>query len=323
MTNTTQINNLYPVANATASSNPFVDVFNTRDPGPNDVQYPTQKKWLNTTNNDFWMLEGFSSAGGLITANWIRIGGGAVVETFTVDASTPPGTNPVIPNAGNITVTGGQVAAGTTANVIQTDSLAANTYTIQVQRSQAVASTTIGDNGVCHFDSAHFTVDSNGFVSASGTGVGETITGDTGGALSPTAGNWNIFGGTGCKTAGSGSTLTINVTGGGLKWVDVTGTTQTMASNTGYVSDNSMLVTLTLPAAPIFGDVIRVCGKGSGGWTIAQNSGQSIVFGTSTTMTGAGGSLSSSNQNDTLEILCTTATTTFTVLSSHGNITVV
>ena len=49
-----------------------------------------------------------------------------------------------------------------------------------------------------------------------GTTVGKTITGDTGGALSPTAGNWNIVGGTvsagstPMATAGSGSTLTIN-----------------------------------------------------------------------------------------------------------------
>lgn len=36
--------------------------------------------------------------------------------------------------------------------------------------------------------SIFFTVDSNGFVSLNGSAVGETITGNTGGALSPTAG---------------------------------------------------------------------------------------------------------------------------------------
>jgi hypothetical protein len=113
---------------------------------------------------------------------------------FTVDAFTPPGTNPVLPNSsGLVTVTGGQVAAGTTVNVIRTDSLAANTFTIEIQRSQAVASSTIGDNGVCHFNSADFTVDANGFVSLAG-GTALTITGDTGGPLAPTAGNWDIFG---------------------------------------------------------------------------------------------------------------------------------
>ena len=138
--------------------------------------------------------------------------------SFAVDASTAPGTNPVLPNgSGVVTVTGGQVAAGTTTNVIRTDSLAANTYTIQIQRSQAVASSTIGDNGVSHFNSTYFTVDANGFVSLNGSGVGETITGNTGGALSPTAGNWNILGTstaagtTPVQTSGSGSTLTVQI----------------------------------------------------------------------------------------------------------------
>lgn len=140
------------------------------------------------------------------------------VTDLGVDTSTPPGTNPVVPNgSGIITITGAQVAAGTTTNVIRTDSLAANTVTIQIQRSQAVASTTIGDNGVSHFNSAQFTVDANGFVSTSGTGVGNTITGNSGGALSPTAGNWNIFGAavaagtTPVATSGAVSTLTVNV----------------------------------------------------------------------------------------------------------------
>jgi hypothetical protein len=91
---------------------------------------------------------------------------GNLFEGNTVDAHTAPGTNPVVPNgSGLITVTGGQVAAGTTANVIETNSLAANTYTIDIQRSQAVASSTIGDNGVSHFNSSIFSVDANGFVS--------------------------------------------------------------------------------------------------------------------------------------------------------------
>lgn len=97
-------------------------------------------------------------------------GGAGAVTSFDVDAHTAPGTDPVLPTAGGlVTVTGGQVAAGTTVNVIRTDSLAANTYTIEVQRSQAVASSTVGDNGVSHFNSAQFTVDANGFVTITGS----------------------------------------------------------------------------------------------------------------------------------------------------------
>lgn len=99
----------------------------------------------------------------------ITISGSGAAGQFLVDAFTSPGTNPVVPNSsGEVTITGGQVAAGTTTNVIRTDSLAANTFTIQIQRSQAVASSTVGDNGVSHFNSANFTVDSNGFVSIIG-----------------------------------------------------------------------------------------------------------------------------------------------------------
>jgi len=100
---------------------------------------------------------------------------GQIMTGVIPDAHTIPGTTPVVPNSsGNITVTGGQVAAGTITNVIRTDSLAANTYTIEIQRSQAVASTTIGDNGVSHYSSAQFTVDANGFVQLFG-GTGPAI----------------------------------------------------------------------------------------------------------------------------------------------------
>lgn len=85
-----------------------------------------------------------------------------------VDAHTAPGTDPVLPNSsGAIVVTGGQVATGVIGNnVIRTNSLAANTYTTEIQRSTAVAASDITKNGVSHFDSAYFSVDSSGFVSS-------------------------------------------------------------------------------------------------------------------------------------------------------------
>ncbi len=48
---------------------------------------------------------------------------------------------------------------------------------------------------------------------AGGTTVGKTITGDSGGALSPTAGNWNLLGTGSVTTSGSGSSLTTQLTG--------------------------------------------------------------------------------------------------------------
>jgi len=100
------------------------------------------------------------------------VGGGTGLLSVTVDAFTGPGTNPVVPTGGgNITITGAQVATGTIgANVIRTDSLAANTLTIEIQRSTAVAAADSTKNGVSHFYDSHFTVDSNAFVKSTNAG---------------------------------------------------------------------------------------------------------------------------------------------------------
>lgn len=144
------------------------------------------------------------------------LGGGEAIDSIEVDAATAPGTNPVVPTtAGLIGVTGAQVAPGTIgANVIKTNSLAANAYTVQIQQTSAVASKDTTKNGVAHFNSTHFTND-QGFISLSGGGQAiDSITGDTGGAIGPDGtGNINLLGQTpastnGVKITGSGNTLT-------------------------------------------------------------------------------------------------------------------
>ncbi len=145
----------------------------TSSPTTANNGFPVPTIWINTALSKAWIL--VSKPQGV--ADWQPIGGGSEeVESMTVDAFTAPGTQPVTPNSSNsIVVTGGQVAAGTTVNAIQTNSLAANTYTIQIQRSQAVASSTVGDNGICHFNSADFSVDTNGFVSAASAGYARSV----------------------------------------------------------------------------------------------------------------------------------------------------
>jgi len=101
-------------------------------------------------------------ANGFVTLN----GGGGAATDIDVDASTPPGTDPVVPDGlGHIMMTGAQVATGVVGtNVIRTNSLAANSVTLEIQRSTAVAASDSTKNGVAHFDSADFSVDGNGFV---------------------------------------------------------------------------------------------------------------------------------------------------------------
>lgn len=95
---------------------------------------------------------------------WVQLAGApSGVTEIEVDASTPPGTNPVIPDVmGKVTVNGDLVAAGTTP--IQTNSVLANQYEVEVQISQAVAATNITNNGMSHYYNDHFLVDANGFV---------------------------------------------------------------------------------------------------------------------------------------------------------------
>lgn len=133
----------------------------------------------------------------------------------------------------------------------------------------------------------------------------------------------NIIGGTGISVTNGANTISISSSGAN-NIVDQTTGSVTMSVNTVYITDNgASLVTYTLPASAALGDYFEIVGKSSGGWTIAQNGGQTIHFGAVNTTTGAGGSLSSANQFDCIKIRCTTANTDFTVVTSQGNITYV
>ncbi len=98
-----------------------------------------------------------------------------------------------------------------------------------------------------------------------------------------------------------------------------------IAVNTGVITTGGSLVTLTLPSTAAVGSVFYVTGSaaGTGGWRIAQNSGQTINFGSVATTSGTGGSLSSSNQYDSVFLVCTAANTNFSVISAQGNLTYV
>ena len=113
MTNTTIANQLYPTCNALVSSNPFVDQFETRDPTTSDINYPIQKKWLNTVTDAFWELESFSTFNGITTANWVELNSsGPVIEKLqgNTGAAVPPlgqiinvlGDNTFIKTVGNV-----------------------------------------------------------------------------------------------------------------------------------------------------------------------------------------------------------------------------
>lgn len=213
----------------------------------------------------------FDSASFSVDANgFVTLAGGTqAIDSIGVDATSGGGTNPVLPTAaGLVTVNGARVAAGT--NPVRSVSTAANVYQIQVQTSQALASTDATKVGLANFDSSSFAVDANGFVTASGTGLAKTITGDSGGALSPTGGNWNILGLSGSKTSGSGSTLTIK----SPPYADSTATTLTVNSGTFATAAGAYV----LPAAPAVGDLVEIVCITTG-IVVTANTGQEIQIG--------------------------------------------
>jgi len=150
---------------------------------------------------------------------------------------------------------------------------------------------------------------------------GQLLIGHTGTAPAATT----LTAGTNISISNGAGTITISATGpGGFSWNEITGTSQTMTVNNGYIANNGGLVTLTLPSSSAVGDELAILGKGAGGWAIAQGSGQQIHVGSSATTAGAGGSLASTNQYDSIYLICTVANTTWTCEGApQGIITIV
>ena len=126
---------------------------------------------------------------------------------FVTDSGT------AIPIANTLDIITNVTAAGT--HPIETTG-ATNVVTIHAQISQAIAATDATKIGLAAFNSADFTVDANGFVTFTGSGDTETLTGNSGGAVGPSAGNINVVGdATTITIAGNPGThtLTASVTG--------------------------------------------------------------------------------------------------------------
>lgn len=95
----------------------------------------------------------------------------------------------------------------------------------------------------------------------------------------------------------------------------------TVGVNTNMVADNGYITTatidMTLPATSAVGLKLRLLNT-SGNFTIKQLAGQSIVFNTTTTTVGTGGSIATTATGQAIELICTTADTVWHVVSSQG-----
>ena len=132
-----------------------------------------------------------------------------------------------------------------------------------------------------------------------------------------------ITAGAGIGVTNAAGSITIASIGGGVGWVDVTDAAKTIVVNEGYTANRGTLITFTLPAASVYGSMVEIVGKGVGLFTIAQGANQMIHFGSVTSTTGIGGSVSSIAQYDCIRMVCSKADLEWTVLSAVGNFVVV
>lgn len=162
------------------------------------------------------------------------------------------------------------------------------------------------------------TSDSTGAITWSAMTDGQVIIGSTAG--SPTAAA--LTAGTGISITSASNSITINSVGAGLTWSVVTGASQAMAVNRGYIANNAGTVAFTLPTTSAVGDMLAVTGiNNATGWSIAYTTNQQIFFGTSSA-TLTTGTLASTNTRDTVHLVCVVANLSWNVVSSIGSITV-
>jgi len=142
--------------------------------------------------------------------------------------------------------------------------------------------------------------------------------------INPATGDITIHGGPGIITTGNAGTytVTINSTAVGSSWSNTTSNTS-MISNVSYFCSGGANLILSLPLVSTFGDEIEIVLDGSTSFSIHQAAGQQIRLGSSTTTLGTGGSLTSTQQGDSVRMVCKIANTLWTVLSVEGNLTVV
>ncbi len=260
-------------------------------------------------------------AGGIVTSatgNVITVDGSGLSPDLTLTGDTG---GPLSPTGDNWNIVGGSVAAGTTPMQVNG---AVSTLTVNVQRTQASASSAANRAGIGSFDSAFFTVDANGYVSISGTAIGQTITGNSGGALSPVGGNWNILGaavaaGTSpVASSGSGNTLTLNVQ-------RAQAIAATNASNVGLAAfDNTKFTVDANGFVSISGTAIGQTITGNSGGALSPVAGNWNIVGTgSTTASGSGNTLTvqmTGLTNHAILVGAGTATITKLALGSSGQV---
>jgi len=271
-------------------------------------------------------------------ANALTIAGGTGLSTsgsgstVTVNASAatilsvPTDSGTATPAANALTVTGGTgintsgTGAAVTINIdtpvtVPNGGTAATSLTGVVigNGASAMTATAITEHAVVIGSS------SSDITEVGPLTNGQLVIGSTG--VAPVAAT--LTAGTDITITEGAGTITISSTATGGSWVEETTTSRALTVNQNVIGNNAATITMTLPDSAALGDMIRIATIGAGSVKVAQNASEIIHFGTSTTTTGVGGSIESTEVNDAVELLCVVANLEWQVLSSQGNWTIV
>jgi hypothetical protein len=101
-----------------------------------------------------------------------------------------------------------------------------------------------------------------------------------------------------------------------FSWQVITTSPHQMVTDIGYITNDVTIIDLILPVTSLVGQEIAVVGQGAGGWRISQGANQLIHIGNAVSTTGIIGRVESSNQYDSLRLICITDDLEWTLQSA-------
>jgi hypothetical protein len=247
------------------------------------------QRWI-VPNLGEWVLLGFSSSGGTLTANWEQTASSTGdIFSLTADSGVAE------PSAGTITISGG--TTGLTTSVSPSPGSTMNlTGTLNV-----------GHGGT---GNTAFTAYSVITAGTTATGAFQNVSGVG------TSGQYLTSNGAAALPSWQTSTPQLTV-------MPVAGASQAMTSNHSYIANDSALTTFTLPTSSIVGDILQIVGSAlnTSGWKVTYTTNQIIwgPAGSSTVTTGNAASATAAAQSVTM--VCVVANTTWVITANSGTIT--
>lgn len=240
----------------------------------------------------------------------VAAGDGKILQVSSGAATGLAWSTPTYPSTSG---TVGKILRSDGTNNVYTTSTFADTYAVSTILYASSANVVAG---LATANQGALVTDGSGVPAWQAMSAGQILIGTTAGAPIAAA----INSGTGILVANGSGSITVSLSGvGSLVWNNVSGTTQAAVINNGYICSNAGQTTVTIPATAVQGSVIGVQGTGAAGWILQANAGQTIHDGN--VASSVAGTITSTNQWDSVKVLCVIANTTFAVISSQGSLT--